>query len=87
MLLVKLVCMVACLFGCYYVSWGYQLLLECFEFLVIELVLLILYVCEYCQLRNDETVMKRKPVWPVNAKEIDRMKVMAAFEEDLSDDG
>ena len=48
LLVVKLVCMVACIFGIYYVSWGYQLMMECFEFLIIEVIMLALYITEYC---------------------------------------
>ena len=83
--LVMLLCIVGCLFGIYYLAWGYQLLIECVEFLIIEVVMIILYVIEYCQMRDN--LLKRKANWPVDAKQVDRMKVNAGFEDDLSDDG
>lgn len=48
LLLVMLLCIVACVFGIYYVSWGYQLCVECAEFLIIEIIMIALYVIEYC---------------------------------------
>lgn len=47
LLLVKLVLVFACVFTCYYISWGYQLLIEAIELLAIEVVMLLLCVIEY----------------------------------------
>jgi len=80
-----LLCIVGCIFGIYYLAWGYQLLIECVEFLIIEVVMIVLYVIEYCQMRDN--LLKRKANWKVDAKQVDRMKVNAGFEDDLSDDG
>ena len=80
--LVMLICCIACVFGIYYVAWGYQLLIECIEFLIIELLMIILYIVEHCQLKTDHA----KAVWKGDAKQVDRMKVNAGFEDDLSED-
>ena len=60
------------------------MLIECMEFLVIEVVMILLYVIEYCQMRDN--LLKRKANWKVDAKQVDRMKVNAGFEDDLSED-
>lgn len=87
LLLVKLICMVACIFGIYYITWGYQLLIECFEFLVIQVVMLLLSVTEYCQLRNS-LMVKKKAAWKgVDKNQVERLRVMGGYEDDLSDDG
>ena len=49
-----------------------------------EIILLMFYVWEYCQMRN--TLLKRKASWKVDAKQVDRMKVMGGFDDDLSED-
>jgi len=67
LLIVMLLCLVACFFGVYYVSWGYQLCVECLELIIIEIVMLILSVVEYCQMRS-EGRMDRTPNWQVDAK-------------------
>ncbi len=56
LVLVKLVALFACVFGLYYVRWGYQLLIECLELLFIEILILVLYVIEYFQMR--QTLLK-----------------------------
>jgi len=47
--------------------------------------MLCLYVTEYCQMRS--TLLKQKANWKVDAKQVDRLKVMGGYDEDLSDDG
>ena len=68
LLVVKLVCMVACIFGIYYVTWGYQLMMECFEFLIIEVIMLALSIIEYCQMRS--TLMAKEAAWKVDSKQV-----------------
>jgi len=53
---------------------------------LIEIVMIVLYVVEYWQMRN-EGVMKRTPNWKVDAKQVDRLKVKSGYEDELSDDG
>jgi hypothetical protein len=52
LIFVKLVVLVACLFGLYYIRWGYQLMVECLELLLIELLMLALSLVEYLQLKG-----------------------------------
>ena len=66
LLLVKIVCMAACIFGIIYIDWGYQALIECIEFLIIEVIMLCLYVTEYFQMRS--TLLNQKVGWKVDAK-------------------
>ncbi len=46
--------------------------------------MILLYIIEYCQMRDN--LLKRKANWKVDAKQVDRMKVNAGFEDDLSED-
>jgi len=80
-----LLALVACCFTLYYVPWGYQLTVECFEFIVIEIAMIVLYVIEYNEMKN-EGVLKRTPNWQADAKEVDRLKVKSGYEDELSDD-
>ena len=59
--------------------------MQCFEGLAMEIVMLILYVWEYCQMRN--SLLQCKASWKVDAKQVDRMKVMGGLDDDLSEDG
>lgn len=55
---VKLVVLFACVFGVYYIKWGYQLMIECLELLCIEVLIIVLSVIEYLQMRG--TLLKQK---------------------------
>ena len=80
----ELISIVACIFGMYYVAWGYQLLIECFEFLIIEVIMLLLCIIEYCQKRH--TLMKKKAAWKVQPKQIQQAKVNAGVADDFYDE-
>ena len=56
MFTVKVLCLIAAIFTTIYVPWGYQLFIVAIELIVIEVVLLICYITEYCMWRN--TLMK-----------------------------
>jgi len=76
---VKLPLIVACIFGLMYVEWGYQLLIVCFELLVIEVFLLILSMIEYFKLRAH--LMKQGKYTKVDPKKVDKLAVMAGFDD------
>ena len=56
LLIVKLVCLFGSIFGAYYVSWGYQITIACFEMIIIDLVLILLNVIEYLQMREEVAI-------------------------------
>ena len=60
MVLVKLVVMFGCAFGVYYIRWGYQLLIECIELLVIEILILVLNVIEYLELKKSGLMVDKQ---------------------------
>lgn len=78
LILVKLVVLFACFFGIYYVKWGYQLLIECLELLFIEILILILCVVEYFQMR--QTLLKQKQYSKIDPRKVDAGKVMGGVE-------
>ena len=47
--------------------------------------MIILYVTEFLQMRS-EGMMKRTPIWKVDAEKVDRLKVKAGYEDELSED-
>lgn len=81
---VKVLTLIAACFTTVYVSWGYQLFIVACEMIVIQLVLLLCYIAEYCQMRV--TLMKKPKYFTVERKEVDRLRVMGGLEDDLSDD-
>jgi hypothetical protein len=52
LLLVKLPCLVGCIFTIRYVDWGYQLLIAAYELLIFIVVIIILSITEYFQMRS-----------------------------------
>lgn len=85
LLLTMLVSLIACFFTLYYVPWGYQLTVECAEFVIIEIAMIVFYIMEYCDMQNSG-VLKRTPNWQADAKEVDRLKVKSGYDDELSDD-
>ena len=81
---VKTLSLIGACFTIVYVSWGYQLFIVACEMIVIQVVLLICYIVEYCQMRA--TLMKKPKYFTVERKEVDRLRVMGGLEDDLSDD-
>ena len=79
LILVKLVALFACIFGCYYISWGYQLLIECIELLGIELLLLTLSIVEYFQMRKN--LLKQKEYVKIDPRRVEDHRVMGGFDE------
>ena len=80
---VKVLCLVAAIFATVYVPLGYQLFITAIELIVIEIVLLICYITEYCQMR--ETLMKKPEYLKVARREVDKLRVMGGIDDDLSD--
>jgi hypothetical protein len=80
---VKLVVLFACIFGVYYIRWGYQLMIECLELLGIELLIIALSIAEYLQMRGD--LLKQKNYQTISKRHVEQANVMGFA--DLSDDG
>jgi len=68
------------IFGVYYVMWGYQLLMTCFEMLVLHVVLLILEIIEYFLFRFEQ-----KDYYKVMKRDVE-VKVASGYMSDSSDD-
>lgn len=68
------------IFGVYYVTWGYQLLMTCFEMLILMAVLLILEIIEYCMFRFEQ-----KDYYKVMKRDVE-VKVASGYMSDSSDD-
>ena len=80
---VKVLSLIAAIFTTIYVPWGYQLFIVAIELIVIEVVLLICYITEYCQMR--QTLMKKPQYFKVDPKSVERLRVMGGVDDDLSD--
>jgi hypothetical protein len=78
LILVKLVVLFACIFGIYYISWGYQLVIECYELMALELLMLILSIIEYLQMRA--TIMKQQAPNKIDPRKVEEHKVMGGFD-------
>lgn len=83
MVFVKLVVLFACVFGLYHIRWGYQLMIECLELLLIEMLILVLSVIEYLQMRT--TLLRQKNYQKIKPKHVEHANVMAF--DDMSDGG
>lgn len=65
---VKLPLLVACILGCIYVDWGYQLLMTCMEMLIIEILIIALMIAEFFKL--SKSVLETNKYYKINADKV-----------------
>ena len=80
---VKVLSLVAAVFATVYVPWGYQLFIAAVEMVVVQVVLLICYVIEYCTMK--EANVKKPSGYLIDKKSVDRLRVMAGADDEFSD--